>query len=448
MGLISTQAEVKLNSRNIKYFESLGYVIPKIKDKWHSNKYSVIKGSIVMINIEHLTDRCMSFVDVKCDGCGEILSLAWGQYKRYVKENGNYFCQKCSINLYANETLRKSLLSKGKTFKTWCLENSKECILDLWDYELNKYTPEEVGYGSNIKCWFKCPRGLHRSELRTIGSVTRNIKFSSYCTKCNSFAQYGIDNSGIDFLDKYWDYKLNQEVDPWLISKCSTQQKVWIVCQEKDYHSSYEISCAHFLEGKRCPYCASRKVHPLDSLGQLLEDKGLSSLWSDKNKISPFQYSLNTAKKAWWKCPDGKHNDYFRKISETNTLNFRCPECSVSSIGELKISECLIANKISYIPQQSFKDLYGAGNGSLSFDFDIIVNHNTLIEYQGIQHYKPVAYFGGEKAFKKQQLNDETKREYCIQNEIKLLTIPYWDYDNIEDILSKQLNILPVQEAI
>jgi hypothetical protein len=33
------------------------------------------------------------------------------------------------------------------------------------------------------------------------------------------------------------------------------------------------------------------------------------------------------------------------------------------------------------------------------------------------------------------------KRDYCKKNNIKLIEIPYWDFDNIEEILDKELKL-------
>ena len=51
---------------------------------------------------------------------------------------------------------------------------------------------------------------------------------------------------------------------------------------KKDYHKSYDITCGNFMAGWRCSYCVSRKIHPKDSLGQLLESKNMLNLWSNK----------------------------------------------------------------------------------------------------------------------------------------------------------------------
>ncbi len=48
------------------------------------------------------------------------------------------------------------------------------------------------------------------------------------------------------------------------------------------------------------------------------------------------------------------------------------------------------------------------------------------IEYQGVQHYEPVPFFGGEEGFKKVQERDQRKAELCIQNGVILIC---WRYD-------------------
>lgn len=41
---------------------------------------------------------------------------------------------------------------------------------------------------------------------------------------------------------------------------------------------------------------------------------------------------------------------------------------------------------------------------------------NVAIEYQGLQHYKPVDYFGGEEGFKRTQERDLRKQQKCEEN--------------------------------
>lgn len=119
-----------------------------------------------------------------------------------------------------------------------------------------------------------------------------------------------------------------------------------------------------------------------------------------------------------------------------------CPSCS-SSKGEKKIEEILKNENINYTIQKTFDGLVGVGNTKIRYDF-YLPKHNLLIEYQGIQHEKPIDFSGrGEdfaiKCFENQQEHDNRKREYAKKNNIKLLEIWYYDFDNIENILKSHL---------
>jgi hypothetical protein len=52
-----------------------------------------------------------------------------------------------------------------------------------------------------------------------------------------------------------------------------------------------------------------------------------------------------------------------------------------------------------------------------------------LIEYNGIQHYEIIEFFGGEDGFRKSQQRDTIKMKYCKDNNIPLLIIPYTETD-------------------
>mgnify|MGYP000941337139 FL=1 len=264
------------------------------------------------------------------------------------------------------------------------------------------------------------------------------------CNKCNSFAQWGYDNIDEDFLNKYWDYKKNNElnIDPWEIPHGTPNKKVWIKCQQKDYHGSYNIRCGSFVVGSRCSYCAGKNIHQKDSLGQhIIDNYGeefLDKIWSDKNKKSPFEYAPKSDKKVWFKCIDGKHEDSYRIIGNSVVLKFRCPKCNYSK-GEEKIYNYLTENKINYNSQQKFHRLVGINNGNLSYDF-YLKQYNLLIEYQGEYHDGTVSN-QTEEEFKIQIEHDNRKREYAEQHNIKLLEIWYWNFDNIEEILNKELKL-------
>ncbi len=70
----------------------------------------------------------------------------------------------------------------------------------------------------------------------------------------------------------------------------------------------------------------------------------------------------------------------------------------------------------------------------MRFDF-YLPKLNILIEYDGEQHFREVSCFGGEKEFLKRKINDGIKTDYAKNNAIPLLRIPYFEFDNIEEII-------------
>ena len=108
------------------------------------------------------------------------------------------------------------------------------------------------------------------------------------------------------------------------------------------------------------------------------------------------------------------------------------------SKGEQIISNILRENNIVFEKEYYFEDLLTPNGDFLRFDFKI---GNNLIEYQGIQHYKPIEFFGGEEQFKIQQEYNEMKRQYCKENNFNLIEIPYYDIDKIDYLyLRKKMN--------
>lgn len=62
----------------------------------------------------------------------------------------------------------------------------------------------------------------------------------------------------------------------------------------------------------------------------------------------------------------------------------------------------------------------------------------TAIEYQGIQHYLPVEFFGGEEALAQRRDLDRVKKELCAANSVRLIEWPY-SLDPTERNVSKML---------
>ena len=355
--------------------------------------------------------------------------------------------------------------SQCNSFGQWCLDNGREDLLDRLDYELNNKNPFEISRGSDKKYWLKCPEGIHDSELQTIKMLQKDKNISLKCRKCNSFAQWGIDNLGDDFLEKYWDYKKNKE-DPWLVERAS-RKKVWIKCQEKEYHGSYSVTCSDFsTKGNRCPYCSTRngKVHPFDSIGGVYLE--VFDVWSDKNEKTPYDYTCCSGEKVWVKCLNGTHEDHLTTVETAVKCEFRCPECQrekLSSNLQDKVSNYII-NKYNYILLHEFnctiKPINPITNHILPFDNEI-KELKLIIEVHGEQHYKKKNLYNKLQArrrnisldelFEERRNIDNFKKNYALNNGYCYLEIPYVTEkdglykklidDKINEILNKNLNL-------
>jgi predicted Zn-ribbon and HTH transcriptional regulator len=118
----------------------------------------------------------------------------------------------------------------------------------------------------------------------------------------------------------------------------------------------------------------------------------------------------------------------------------RCPYCKASK-GELKIKEWLESNNIEFKWQVRNEDC--KNKRQLEFDFKIPINEDNyiLIEYDGRLHYHPWDQSKKSKLeLQQQKENDEIKNKYCDDNNnIELIRIPYWKYENVENILKNKL---------
>ena len=70
-----------------------------------------------------------------------------------------------------------------------------------------------------------------------------------------------------------------------------------------------------------------------------------------------------------------------------------------------------------------------------------IPNINIVIEYDGRQHYKLDCFNMSLLDLMNLKYNDNKKTQYCKDNNIKLIRIPYWDFNKIEEILVNELKV-------
>lgn len=163
---------------------------------------------------------------------------------------------------------------------------------------------------------------------------------------------------------------------------------------------------------------------------RMVEERGYKLLEISREKQKNRMFVFITIK-----CPKG--HKFKMSFEKFYNAGHRCMKCSESK-GEREITRILSQYNIKSISQYKFDDC--KFKQCLPFDF-YLPDYNILIEYDGEQHYKIFDYFGGLDKFVDTKIRDTIKNEYCNKNNIKLIRIPYWDYNKIEDILKCELNL-------
>jgi len=290
----------------------VGLITKEVIMKWHfsSKKWYIDKGFAFTklgeefkVKVEDLTHASSAIVDVQCDGCKEYLKpMKWLNYKKYVKEDGRYYCHKCS------QTGHKNYIS----FYEWCYTHlSKELadwILSRWDYSLNIdengniISPKYVSYGSvgfnNKGYWFKClDHPEHKSELKSIARFTyttikKGSTISLDCIMCNTISV------------------THQELIKFLVNK------------EDAY--KYSVGSNKKIPMK-CPDCGHEKQKSLDKLwkkGFGCECCGDGISFPEKFLFNVFEqllgndFNTQLSEKTFKWCDNYKYDFYINKIDE------------------------------------------------------------------------------------------------------------------------------------
>jgi len=187
------------------------------------------------------------------------------------------------------------------------------------------------------------------------------------------------------------------------------------------------------LSGRGCPICRIDKIKSKQrkSPEQFIIDANLKH--NNKYTYNKTNY-INATTNVIITC--NIHGDFSQKPNN-HLCGKGCPICK-SSKGENVIHTWLKNKGISYHAEYSFSDC--KHKNDLYFDF-YIPHMNICIEYDGEFHFKQFSESTkATKKFTETKLRDSIKNEYCISKDIKLIRIPYWEFDNIDEILKRELN--------
>lgn len=240
--------------------------------------------------------------------------------------------------------------------------------------------------------------------------------------RCQSCINNNIKSNTESFIKKSKD-KFGVLYDYSLVNYINNKTNIKLIClkhgifeQRPDNHFNTKIPC------KKC-----------DSEKRILETsdviKNLTEIHNNYYDYSKLEYKGRN-RKSIIICP--KHGEFKQSI-HSHILGSGCKKCS-SSNGERMVSNILSNLNITYKTEHKFDDCKYKTH--LKFDF-YLPDKNICIEYNGLQHYKEVSFFGGKEYFNGIKKRDKIKELYCKNNNITLIKLKYGiEKSKIIDIIS------------
>jgi len=247
------------------------------------------------------------------------------------------------------------------------------------------------------------------------------------CPKCNNG---GVHSNVYSFIERAKKVH-GDKYDYSKVEYVNAKTKVCIICP---IHGEFWQTPEKHLLGRGCRVCSNREkitteifVSRAKALHRELFDYS-KSIYNGKE--SKLLIKCNVCGKEFEMTP---HNHLSHKQG--------CPYCKTSKL-EKSVEQALINNGIEYEQQKVF-DWLVDGKKVKRFDF-YLPKYNVAIECQGLQHFKPIEYFGGKEHFELQKNNDELKIKLCEEHGVTLLhysnvnvDFPYTVYTDIEELIKK-----------
>ena len=281
-----------------------------------------------------------------------------------------------------------------------------------YDYSITIYKNKRT------KIKFICPKHGIQEQL-----PENHIKYG--CGLCGRENGYSSVRLAQDKIIKRFKKIHGNKYDYSLVEYKNIDIKVKIICP---IHGIFEQSPYEHLKGGNCPYCYGL----YKTTKQFIEE-------ANKVHNNRYDYNLTEYKKAKIKvkiiCPI---HGIFEQIPNNHLSGQGCPDCSNKIYkGEKAVEDYLIENNIKYKRQYKFDNC--KNKYKLRFDF-YLPDYNIAIEYDGKQHFEDVYFGGKESTLDYVKSNDKIKTEYCKNNNIKLIRIPYTELKNINTILEQEIN--------
>lgn len=185
-----------------------------------------------------------------------------------------------------------------------------------------------------------------------------------------------------------------------------------------------------------CPECAKVRVANScrKSLKELQEDVLLIN-----TTVEPISNYINTHKPVLCRCRIHTDTTFYQIPTTILNGSNSCPKCTTFKHEKIML-DVLDKYNLKYTPQKTFEDCRDINK--LPFDA-YLDDYNIVIEYDGEGHYYPIPRRKGDDGIynlKRTQMHDKIKNDYCKNNNIRLIRIPYWEQNNIEEYLISELS--------
>lgn len=281
---------------------------------------------------------------------------------------------------------------------------------------------------------FKCKK--HGEQIRRY----YDFKKSKYgCSECGLENKKYYVKEKEEFIQKAKEVH-NNKYDYSLVDYKNRQTKVKIICPT---HGVFEQTPAsHIGHKSECPICAleerrkNKSINRWKNIKKELDFNNYEYIDFD-NTFEP----TNIKKKIEIRCK--KCGYAFSQNLYYHLHGNGCPECGKKSYGERVINSFLENKGLklneTFFREKKFKDLRSGkgGNDYLRFDF-YIPEKNTVIEYNGRQHYEEEkTFYKTHEEFEEAKRRDQLKKDYCKSKGIFELEIPHWESKNLSNILEE-----------
>lgn len=233
-----------------------------------------------------------------------------------------------------------------------------------------------------------------------------------------------LSNNSKIFIEKSIK-KHNDYYDYSLVDYVGSLTPVKIICPQ---HGEFTLQPNMHVFGIGCKKCGGDRIakSKFSNKDEFIEKS--KKIYGDLYDYSLVDYKHSKTKV---KILCSKHGEFEKQPCQHTNLKQGCPRCK-SSKGETIIENFLKDNNINYITEKKFKGC--KDKRSLPFDF-YLLELNSIIEFQGEQHYYPIKFFGGEEGFRKIKFHDKIKREFCYANNISYIEINKQNLNELQTII-------------